>query len=104
MIIAVAKFLRGSVFALDSIKRYMRFVKPYKMLLFLTIVIGILKFAIPLFLPWLLQIIIDDILLKDGMTTEEKTKQLFTWIELHLYCFLLFVHQSNITANTLHKT
>ncbi|MFY0744162.1 ABC transporter ATP-binding protein [Solibacillus silvestris] len=67
----------------------MRFVKPYKMLLFLTIVIGILKFAIPLFLPWLLQIIIDDILLKDGMTTEEKTKQLFTWIGIALVLFFV---------------
>lgn len=76
-------------FALDSIKRYMQFVKPYKMLLFLTIVIGILKFAIPLFLPWLLQIIIDDILLKDGMSTEEKTKQLFTWIGIALVLFFV---------------
>lgn len=76
-------------FALDSIKRYMRFVKPYKMLLFLTIVIGILKFAIPLFLPWLLQIIIDDILLKDGMSTEEKTSQLFTWIGIALVLFFI---------------
>ena len=76
-------------FALDSIKRYMRFVKPYKLLLFLTIVIGILKFAIPLFLPWLLQIIIDDILLKDGMSTEEKTKQLFTWIGIALVLFFV---------------
>lgn len=89
MITAVAKFLRGSVFALDSIKRYMRFVKPYKMLLFLTIVIGILKFAIPLFLPWLLQIIIDDILLNEGMSTEEKTSQLFTWIGIALVLFFV---------------
>lgn len=76
-------------FALDSIKRYMRFVKPYKMLLFLTIVIGILKFAIPLFLPWLLQIIIDDILLKEGMSTEAKTEQLFTWIGIALVLFFV---------------
>ncbi|WP_339214126.1 ABC transporter ATP-binding protein [Solibacillus sp. FSL W8-0372] len=74
---------------MDSIKRYMRFVKPYKMLLFLTIVIGILKFAIPLFLPWLLQIIIDDILLKDGLSTEEKTRQLFTWIGIALVVFFI---------------
>ena len=67
----------------------MRFVKPYKMLLFLTIVIGILKFAIPLFLPWLLQIIIDDILLNDGMSTEAKTKQLFTWIGIALVLFFV---------------
>ncbi|MEK4131437.1 ABC transporter ATP-binding protein [Solibacillus sp. FSL W8-0474] len=74
---------------MDSIKRYMRFVKPYKMLLFLTIVIGILKFAIPLFLPWLLQIIIDDILLKEGLSTEEKMRQLFTWIGIALVVFFI---------------
>ena len=47
---------------LDSIKRYMRFVKPYRWLLILTIFIGILKFAIPLLLPWIVQIILDNIL------------------------------------------
>ena len=63
---------------LDSIKRYMRFVKPYRWLLILTIFIGILKFAIPLLLPWIVQIILDNILLEDGLSAEEKTKQLFT--------------------------
>ena len=33
----------------DSIKRYMKFVKPYNWLIVLTILIGIVKFAIPLF-------------------------------------------------------
>lgn len=76
-------------FELDSIKRYMRFVKPYKLLLFLTIVIGILKFAIPLFLPWLLQIILDDILLNDALTKDDKTSQLFTWIGIALVVFFI---------------
>lgn len=74
---------------MDSIKRYMRFVKPYKFLLFLTIVIGIIKFAIPLFLPWLLQVILDDVLLNDTLSTDEKTKQLFTWIGAALVLFFV---------------
>ncbi len=89
MMLAVAKFLRGDVLALDSIKRYMRFVKPYKFLLVLTIIIGILKFAIPLFLPWLLQVILDDVLLNETLSTDEKTKLLFTWIGIALVLFFV---------------
>lgn len=90
MIVAVAKLMKEEVFfALNSIKRYMRFVKPYKLLLFLTIVIGILKFAIPLFLPWLLQIILDEVLLNEVLTKEEKTDQLFTWIGIALVVFFI---------------
>ncbi|WP_274310533.1 ABC transporter ATP-binding protein [Solibacillus daqui] len=67
----------------------MRFVKPYKFLLVLTIIIGILKFAIPLFLPWLLQVILDDVLLNETLSTDEKTKLLFTWIGIALVLFFV---------------
>lgn len=65
---------------MDSVKRYMRFVKPYTWMLILTIIIGILKFAIPLFIPVLIQIVIDDIIGSDVLTTEEKTRQLLYWL------------------------
>ncbi len=74
---------------LDSIKRYMRFVKPYKWFLILTIAIGLLKFAIPLFIPYVIQIIVDDILLADAMTTEEKISELFYWLSIAF--FLTFI-------------
>ncbi|MGM9950258.1 MAG: ABC transporter ATP-binding protein [Lysinibacillus sp.] len=74
---------------MDSIKRYMRFVKPYRWLLVWTIVIGIVKFAIPLFLPWLVQIILDEILLEDSLSAEEKIRQLFTWIGIALVLFFV---------------
>lgn len=64
----------------DSIKRYMKFVKPYNWLIILTIVIGIVKFAIPLFLPLLMKIVIDDIILSDTLTKAEMTQQLFYWL------------------------
>ena len=64
---------------MGSIKRYMRFVSPYWGLLIITMFIGILKFAIPLFTPLLIQIIIDDII-GGTMSVEEKTAQLAYWI------------------------
>lgn len=64
---------------MGSIKRYMRFVSPYWGLLTITMFIGILKFAIPLFTPLLIQIIIDDII-GGTMSVEEKTTQLAYWI------------------------
>ncbi|MGE7665430.1 ABC transporter ATP-binding protein [Ureibacillus composti] len=64
---------------MDSIKRYMRFVKPYKWEIFITIIIGILKFAIPLFIPLLIKIVIDDIIDTD-LSDSEKTKMLFYWL------------------------
>ena len=57
----------------------MRFVKPYWGMLILTMVIGLLKFAIPLFTPLLIQIIIDDIIGGD-MSVQEKTTTLAYWI------------------------
>ena len=64
----------------DSIKRYMKFVKPYNWLIVLTILIGIVKFAIPLFIPLLMKIVIDDIILSETLTAAEMTKQLFYWL------------------------
>ncbi|AMQ05132.1 MULTISPECIES: ABC transporter ATP-binding protein [Sporosarcina] len=64
----------------DSIKRYMKFVKPYNWLIILTILIGIVKFAIPLFIPLLMKIVIDDIIGSDTLTKAEMTRQLFYWL------------------------
>lgn len=61
------------------IRRYMQFVKPYNWQIILTILIGIVKFAIPLFIPILIKIVIDDIIGGD-MTEAEKLRQLFYWL------------------------
>lgn len=72
---------KGSEFkTMDSIKRYMRFVKPYRWEIFVTILIGILKFAIPLFIPFLTKIVIDDIILEETLTSSEKITQLIYWL------------------------
>ncbi|WP_342558534.1 ABC transporter ATP-binding protein [Metasolibacillus sp. FSL K6-0083] len=74
---------------MDSMKRYMRFVKPYTLELILTIIIGVLKFAIPLFIPLLIQIVIDDIIGSDTLTRAEMTKQLVYWLGGTLIVFFI---------------
>ncbi|MEK6268233.1 MAG: ABC transporter ATP-binding protein/permease [Planococcus sp. (in: firmicutes)] len=61
-------------------KRYMQFVKPYYWQIALTIVIGIFKFAIPLFIPLLIKIVIDDIIGADALSNAEKLRQLYIWL------------------------
>lgn len=58
------------------IKRYMQFVKPYYGIIGLTILIGILKFGIPLLIPLLVAYAIDGIILADGLEYEERIRML----------------------------
>jgi ATP-binding cassette, subfamily B, putative efflux pump len=57
----------------------MEYVKPYKWKIFWTIMIGIVKFAIPLLIPLILKYVIDDIIRHDTWNTDEKTTHLL-WI------------------------
>lgn len=61
-------------------KRYMRFVKPYYWEIVLTLFIGIIKFAIPLFIPFLTKIVIDDIILNAELSQPDKLERLFYWL------------------------
>lgn len=58
----------------------MRFVKPYRWEIVVTLIIGILKFAIPLFIPLLTKIVIDDIILEESLSSNEKITQLIYWL------------------------
>lgn len=73
----------------ESIKRYLKFVKPYNWQIILTILIGIVKFAIPLFIPYLIKIVIDDIIGAPQLSDAEKTKQLFLWLGGTVLLFFL---------------
>ncbi len=64
----------------SSMKRYMHFVKPYYWQIALTILIGIFKFAIPLFIPLLIKIVIDDIIGAEALSSQEKLEQLYLWL------------------------
>lgn len=73
---------------MDSIKRYLLFVKPYTKEIIGTILIGMLKFGIPLFMPLILKYVIDDIIGAKHLTDAEKISDL-TW--LMLIVFIIFI-------------
>ncbi|MFD2703855.1 ABC transporter ATP-binding protein [Salibacterium lacus] len=64
---------------MGSIRRYLQFVKPYNKIIVLTVIIGVLKFGIPLLTPLILAHVIDEIILADNMASGEKLSTLF-WI------------------------
>ncbi|BBH24757.1 putative multidrug export ATP-binding/permease protein YgaD [Paenibacillus baekrokdamisoli] len=68
-------------------RAYLQIVKPYKWLIGWTIVIGIIKFSIPLTLPLFLKYVIDHILLAP-LPAPDKYKKLFHAVGL---AFILFV-------------
>jgi len=73
---------------MSSVRQYMEFVKPYKWRIFATIIVGIIKFGIPLILPLILQYVIDEIIGAENMSASEQLNQLF-WIMG--IAFLIFV-------------
>ncbi|MGF2615094.1 ABC transporter ATP-binding protein [Rossellomorea vietnamensis] len=74
---------------MDSIKRFMQFVKPYKLQIIGTLLIGIIKFAIPLLIPVLIQYVIDDIVGSDSMSAGEKTDKLLMIMGVMVVIFVI---------------
>ncbi|TMU83619.1 ABC transporter ATP-binding protein [Bacillus sp. BHET2] len=74
---------------MDSIKRYLQFVKPYRWQIIGTLIIGIIKFTIPLLIPILIKYVIDDIVGASGLSSQEKTNQLLMIMGVMLGLFLL---------------
>ncbi|MFD1635766.1 ABC transporter ATP-binding protein [Evansella tamaricis] len=75
---------------MDSIKRYMTFVKPYWRQIIITVIIGMLKFGIPLIIPLILKYVIDDIIGAEGMTTGEQMTSLYWLMGIVLFIFVFF--------------
>lgn len=73
---------------MESIRRYLAFVKPYKKQIIITIIIGIIKFGIPLLIPLLLKYVVDDIIGAD-LTNAEKIKQLLLTMALMFFIFVI---------------
>ncbi|SMO75875.1 ABC transporter ATP-binding protein [Melghirimyces algeriensis] len=63
---------------MGTIRRYLRFIGPYRKQIAITVGVGVLKFGIPLLLPLMLKYVVDDILLTD-LPNQEKLRNL-TWI------------------------
>ncbi len=67
----------------------MKFVKPYKFQIFGTILIGIVKFAIPLLIPLLIKFVLDDIVQNVDLTTDEKVGNLVMVMSIMVVVFLI---------------
>lgn len=67
----------------------MNFVKPYKVQIFGTILIGILKFAIPLLIPLLIKFVLDDIVQNPQLTADEKVSKLVMVMSIMVVIFLI---------------
>ncbi|SEO66789.1 ATP-binding cassette, subfamily B, MsbA [Amphibacillus marinus] len=72
---------------MSSIRRYLSFVKPYKWKIVLTILIGIIKFGIPLLIPLFVRYIIDNIIDTNLLTEYEQTRQLVIVLALAFFIF-----------------
>jgi ABC-type multidrug transport system fused ATPase/permease subunit len=71
---------------MNSMRRYLQFVRPYWREIVLTMAVGVIKFGIPLMLPLLLKYVVDDLLLSP-LSSEEKLQKLGVVI---IFAFLLF--------------
>ncbi|MCK0472505.1 ABC transporter ATP-binding protein/permease [Alkalihalobacillus sp. APA_J-10(15)] len=69
-------------------KRYMAFVKPYWKEIIITVLIGLLKFGIPLMLPLVMMYVIDDIIFAEAMSEDEKMS---TLVQVMIVMGILFV-------------
>ncbi|MDH5164403.1 ABC transporter ATP-binding protein [Heyndrickxia oleronia] len=74
---------------MNSTKRYMKFVKPYTGQIIGTLIIGLIKFAIPLLIPVIIQYVIDDIVTNQHLSVDEKTSKLLITMSIMLGVFVV---------------
>ncbi|MFY4776484.1 ABC transporter ATP-binding protein [Metabacillus sp. RGM 3146] len=74
---------------MSTMKRYLHFVRPYKWQIAVTILIGILKFGIPLLIPLLLKYLVDDVLQAQGLSADAKTSKVFTIMGIMFFIFVI---------------
>lgn len=73
---------------MGSIRRYMNFVRPYRREIIATLIIGVIKFAIPLLIPIIIKYVIDDIIGNDELSPNIKIQKLFLILGV---MFVIFV-------------
>ncbi|WP_436960907.1 ABC transporter ATP-binding protein [Staphylococcus xylosus] len=71
------------------IRRYLQFVKPYKWRIIATILVGILKFGIPMLIPLLIKYVIDDIINNNSISVEEKFIRLAIALGIAVFIFVI---------------
>lgn len=74
---------------MSSIRRYLHFVKPYRLQIIGTIIIGIIKFVIPLLIPILIKYVLDDIVGNQTLSADEKTSKLLMIMAIMMVIFVV---------------
>ena len=74
---------------MGSMKRYMQFVRPYKWDIVITFLIGVVKFLIPMATPFIMKIVIDDIIGAEELTKAQQMEGL-AWC-IGIVAILFFV-------------
>lgn len=74
---------------MDSIRRYLQFVKPYRWQIIATIFIGIIKFSIPLIIPILIKYVVDDIVGNPKLVADEKIDKLLMIMGIMIVIFVI---------------
>ncbi|WP_305730346.1 ABC transporter ATP-binding protein [Bacillus sp. sid0103] len=74
---------------MSSIFRYLQFVKPYRLQVIGTIIIGVIKFAIPLSIPLLIKYVVDEIVGSHTLSHDEKIHKLLFIMVIMLVVFVI---------------
>lgn len=74
---------------MSSIRRYLQFVKPYRLQVVWTIIIGVIKFSIPLMIPMLIKYVVDDIVGSPTMNHGEKINKLMFIMGIMIVVFVI---------------
>ncbi|MEK5237823.1 ABC transporter ATP-binding protein [Paenibacillus sp. FSL L8-0470] len=70
-------------------KSYFVFVRPYMKWIVLTLIIGMIKFSIPLTLPLILKYVVDDLLSNSALTVAERVSKLMYVLGGALFLFVI---------------
>ncbi len=74
---------------LDSLKFFLKFVKPYYRHLFLTFIVGFVKNFIPMILPIIVKYIVDDVIGNSSLNSSEKMGKLYLIVSITFIIYLI---------------
>ncbi|EKN63594.1 ABC transporter-like protein [Neobacillus bataviensis LMG 21833] len=74
---------------MNSIRRYLQFVKPYRLQIIGTVIIGVIKFSIPLIIPMLIKYVVDDIVGNQTLSHDGKINKLMLILVVMIVVFVI---------------
>jgi ABC-type multidrug transport system fused ATPase/permease subunit len=72
----------------DDLVRFLRYVRPYWKWILLSVIGGVVKFVVPLFVPQVLRYLIDDVFSNKAMSIDQKWHETVFWLGLFIGIFV----------------